>query len=91
MKLIKYSAIVLCLLLLIVAALFFYSQSSMHHKYLQNKFISYWAEELAKIKSPDDIKNARLKNLAQHFGILGGVLKGGVRDGKCEVSAVRAA
>jgi hypothetical protein len=34
---------------------------------------------------------ARLKNLAQHFGILGGVLKGGVRDGKCEVSAVRAA
>jgi hypothetical protein len=34
---------------------------------------------------------ARLKNLAQHFGILGGILKGGVRDGRWEVSAVRAA
>jgi hypothetical protein len=31
----------------------------------------------------------RLKNLAQHFGILGGILKEGVRDGKWEVSAVR--
>jgi restriction endonuclease S subunit len=33
---------------------------------------------------------ARLKNLTQHFGILGGILKEGVRDGKWEVSAVRA-
>jgi hypothetical protein len=32
---------------------------------------------------------ARLKNLAQHFGILWGILKEGVRDGRSEVSAVR--
>ena len=35
-------------------------------------------------------KLASLNNLTQHFGILGGVLKEGVRDGKWEVSAVRA-
>lgn len=65
MKLIKYSAIVLCLLLLIIAALFFYSQSSFHHKHLQNQFISYWAQELGKIKSPDDINNLKIKEKEQ--------------------------
>jgi hypothetical protein len=41
-------------------------------------------------KKFNSILLARLKNLTQHFGILGGILKEGVRDGKWEVSAVRA-
>jgi hypothetical protein len=44
-------------------------------------------EENRKMKN---VNLARLKNLTQHFGILGGILKEGVRDGKWEVSAVRA-
>jgi len=35
-------------------------------------------------------KKLRLKNLAQHFGILCWILKGGVRDGRCKLSAIGA-
>jgi hypothetical protein len=36
----------------------------------------------------DKLHLVRLKNLTQHFGILGGILKEGVRDEKQGVSAV---
>jgi len=46
--------------------------------------------EPAVVESCLKILKLRLKNLAQHFGILCWILKGGVRDGRCKLSAIGA-